>query len=121
MCFWIFKRDAFKKDAKKYVQEKFNFLIEKGYEYSYFFCNCETSFGFLKNNININVYYDVYPTEEVVDLVIYKGKDYNNGKNIREIISFDENYFKNLSSKQKIDFFAELLEVNIEKIENTFS
>ena len=72
MCFGLFrKRKDYIKNSKKYIEKKFNFLSENGYEYDYFFCNGEETFSFCNNVVAFEIYHDIYPF--AFDIVLRDG------------------------------------------------
>ncbi len=127
MCFWIFKKkNEYEKNSKKYIENKFRFLLDKGYRYKYFFKNGEESFCFEKDNHLIDIEHIGYPFG--LNIVVYSrafsvgkiscDKNVLEWKNINEVLDIDKEKFKNLSPIQVIDDYAEIIENHFDEIEN---
>ena len=55
MCLFR-KRNPFEKNSKKYIEDRFAFLIDRGYECEYFNRGGEEEFVFAKGTAQIEVY-----------------------------------------------------------------
>ena len=131
MCFGIFrKRKDYIKNSKKYIDKKFNFVSENGYEYDYFFCNGEETFSFCNNVVAFEIYHDIYPF--AFDIVLrdgavsfeetFDGWDKVKRKNVNEILSINwEDIKSTLSPIEIVDYYAELVANNINILEKAFN
>ena len=121
MCLHLFKkRNAFEKNAKKYVKDKFEFLTSAGYKYKYYFLNGEEEHTFCNDKISIQIYY--VTSTFAFDISVYDSKfPYSKGKNIKEIIQVSEEKLKLFSPIETIDYYSELLKQNLDKIEKSMN
>ncbi len=130
MCFSLFKkRNEYVKNSKKYIEKKFDFLLNNGYKYHYFFCNGEETFSFRKGGLLLEIYHDIYPFS--FDVVIYdgtvsldavfKGKAKIEPKNINEFAGVNWSYIKSvLSPIEIVDYYADLVNNNLENLEKVY-
>ena len=131
MCFGLFrKRKDYIKDSKKYIEKKFDFLLERGYKYHYFFCNGEETFSFRNDNILFEIYHDIYPFAFDIVLLdgaasfdeILDGRAKVKRKNVNEILSINwEDSKSTLSPIETVDYYAELTANNINILEKAFN
>lgn len=108
------KKNSFEENPQKYIKEKFNFLIEEGYKYSYYTTNGNESFCFEKDNTIIDISKNFYPCE--INIFIYKDSLCSHGKSIIEFFKLDQNYIKSLSPIDSIDFLSKIIQENLNKI-----
>ena len=118
MCLFK-KRNTFKKNLKKYVEEKFAFLIERGYEYNYYNRGGEEEFIFNKNAAQIEVYAFNTPFAPFAFEVVISDNGFksDNRKNINAFLEINVEDIKQLLPMQTVDYYVEIVKSNIEKIE----
>ena len=117
MCLFR-KRNLFEKDSKKYIEDKFSFLIERGYKCEYFRRGGEEEFIFVKGTAQIEVYNDsiIFAFDIVISDDGYRS---DKRKNIIDFLSLDTKQIKSLSPIETVDFYAETVKNNIDKIEES--
>jgi hypothetical protein len=113
--------DEFNRNHKRYVLNKCNFLIQRGYKFKYSQISWEEAFIFTKKDISIIFYYECGDNIDAGYEVQYAGQDYIYEDKQRFSVSslvndFNPN-FNNLLSKNKIDYLISIVNDNLEKIE----
>lgn len=110
MCYFLFHRKsmtALEKDPKKYIEERFRWLQERGYHLRYSFRNGEHDFWYDKSLTEIYLYYDDLDT---VACRIGSGSP----RHDRSIFAFLDDAardrYDHLPPEGKIDFLSEKLE-----------
>lgn len=113
----MFKRqNEYDKNSKKYIEQKFYYLIERGYTLKYFFRNGEELFSYSTDKCTI----DIFNEPDYIDVCVRYGDPfpYEYEHNIREILSPEiDNDIKLLAPIQVIDYFSMVILQNIDKIE----
>ena len=110
------KQTPFEKDSKKYIENKFSFLIERGYRCKYFRRGGEEEFIFVKGTAQIEVYNDsiIFSFDIVISDDGYRS---DKRKNIIDFLSLDAKQIKSLSPIETVNLYAEAVKKNIDKIE----
>ncbi len=110
------KQNLFEKNARKYIDDKFTFLIERGYRCDYLSRNGEEEFVFIRRTVHIELYKVNWPFG--FDVVISDGNYWGEKrKNIIEILNINIDDVKLLSPIETVDYYAEIVKSNIERIE----
>ena len=118
MCLFR-KRNSFEKNSKKYIEHRFAFLLDRGYECEYFNRGGEEEFVFVKGTAQIEVYSFNTPFSPFAFEVVISdnGFESNKRKNINAFLGVNVEDVKSLSSMETVDYYAEIVKINIEKIE----
>ena len=118
MCLFR-KRNPFEKNSKKYIEEKFKFLIEREYECKYLNRGGEEEFIFVKGTGQIEVYSFNTPFSPFAFEVVISdnGFESDKRKNINAFLVVNVEDVKSLSPMETVDYYAEIVKSNIEKIE----
>ena len=118
MCLFR-KRNPFEKNSKKYIEDKFSFLRNRGYECKYDHRGGEEEFIFLKGIAQIEVYSFNTPFSPFGFEVIIsdKGFDSDQRKNINAFLGISVEDIQSLSPMETVDFYAETVRNNIDQIE----
>ena len=113
------KRNLFEKNSKKYIEDKFAFLIERGYECKYHNRGGEEEFVFSKGTAQIEVYSFNTPFSPFAFEVVISdnGFESDKRKNINAFLGVNVEDVKLLSPIETVDYYAEIVKSNIEKIE----
>lgn len=114
------QKNEYEKNSKTYIQNKFRFLIDRGYKMQYYFRNGEEEFCYSDDNLIVTVFNE----PGYIDVATYEKASFPFGRsaNIRKILpdEIDED-IKTLSPMQKIDYFADLVFKNIETLEKYYN
>ena len=115
------KRTLFEKDSKKYIEDKFSFLIERGYECKYYNRGGEQEFIFVKGTAQIEVYSNNFPFARFGFDVVISDNGYRSEKRKNVIVFFgiDAKQIKTLSPIETVNFYAKMVKKNIDKIEES--
>ena len=118
MCLFR-KRNPFEKNSKKYIEDKFAFLIERGYDCKYHNRGGEEEFVFVKGTAQIQVYSFNTPFSPFAFEVVISdnGFESDKRKNINALLVVNVEDVKSLSPIETVDYYAEFIKSNIEKIE----
>ena len=118
MCLFR-KRNPFEKNSKKYIEDRFAFLIDRGYECEYFNRGGEEEFVFAKGTAQIEVYSFNTPFSPFAFEVVISenGFESDKRKNINAFLEVNVDDVKSLSPMEAVDYYAEIVKSNIEKIE----
>ena len=118
MCLFR-KRNPFEKNSKKYIEDRFTFLIDRGYECEYFNRGGEEEFVFAKGMAQIEVYSFNTPFSPFAFEVVISdnGFESDKRKNINAFLVVNVEDVKSLSPMETVDYYAEIVKSNIEKIE----
>ena len=118
MCLFR-KRNPFEKNSKKYIEDKFSFLRNRGYECKYDHRGGEEEFIFLKGTAQIEVYSFNTPFSPFAFEVVISdnGFDSDQRKNINAFLGISVEDIQSLSPMETVDFYAETVRNNIDKIE----
>lgn len=113
------KQTPFEKDSKKYIEDKFSFLIERGYDCKYCNRGGEEEFIFVRGTAHIEVYSNNYPFARFGFDVVISDDGYRSDKrkNIIDFLSLDAKQIKSLSPIETVNLYAEAVKKNIDKIE----
>lgn len=113
------KRNPFEKNSKKYIEDKFAFLIERGYECKYHNRGGEEEFVFANGTAQIEVYSFNTPFSPFAFEVVISDNGFESDKrtNINAFLGVNVEDVKSLSPMETVDFYAEIVKSNIEKIE----
>lgn len=113
------KRNPFQKDSKKYVEDKFPFLIERGYVCKYYNRGGEEEFIFIKGTAQIEVYSFNTPFSPFAFEIVIANDSFesNNRKNINDFLAIAIEDMKTLSPIETVDYYAETVMNNMDKIE----
>ena len=113
------KRNPFEKNSKKYIEDRFAFLIDRGYECEYFNRGGEEEFVFAKGTAQIEVYSFNTPFSPFAFEVVISdnGFESDKRKNINAFLVVNVEDVKSLSPMETVDYYAEIVKSNIEKIE----
>ncbi len=119
MCLFR-RRNPFEKNSKKYIEDRFTFLIERGFACKYFNRGGEEEFIFVKGTAQIEVYsfktsFSTFAFEIVIS---DNGFESDKRKNINAFLGVNVEDVKSLSPIETVDYYAEIIKSNIEKIEN---
>lgn len=118
MCLFR-RRNPFEKDSKKYIENNFFFLIEQGYECKYYNRGGEEEFIFVKGTAQIEVYsFNTSFSPFAFEVVISdNGFESDKRKNINAFLGIGVEDIKSLSPIETVDYYAEMVKNNIDKIE----
>lgn len=118
MCLFR-KRNHFEKDSKKYIEDRFTFLIERGYACKYHNRGGEEEFIFVKGTAQIEVYSFNTPFSPFAFEVVISdnGFESDKRKNINAFLGVNVEDVKSLSPMETVDYYAEMVKNNIDKIE----
>ena len=118
MCLFK-KRNSFEKNSKKYIEDRFAFLLDRGYECEYFNRGGEEEFIFVKGTAHIEVYsFNTSFSPFAFEVVISdNGFESDKRKNINAFIVVNVEDVKSLSPMETVDYYAEMVKNNIDKIE----
>ena len=118
MCLFR-KRNPFEKNSKKYIEDRFAFLINRGYECEYFNRGGEEEFIFVKGTAQIEVYNFNTPFSPFAFEVVISdnGFESDKRKNINAFLGVNVEDVKSLSPTEIVNYYAEIIKNNIEKIE----
>ena len=118
MCLFK-KRNSFEKNSKKYIENRFAFLIERGYECKYLNRGGEEEFIFVKGTAHIEVYSFNTPFSPFAFEIVISdnGFESDKRKNINAFIGVNVEDVKSFSPMETVDYYAEIVKSNIEKIE----
>lgn len=118
MCLFR-KRNPFEKNSKKYIEEKFKFLIERKYECKYLNRGGEEEFIFVKGTGQIEVYNFNTPFSPFAFEVVISdnGFESDTRKNINAFLGVNVEDIKTFSPIETVDYYAEIVKSNIVKIE----
>ena len=118
MCLFR-KRNPFEKNLKKYIEDRFAFLIDRGYECEYFNRGGEEEFIFIKGTAQIEVYSFNTPFSPFAFEVVISdnGFESDKRKNINAFLGVNVEDVKSLSPIETVDYYAEMVKNNIDKIE----
>ena len=118
MCLFR-KRNSFEKNSKKYIEDRFAFLIDRGYECEYFNRGGEEEFVFAKGTAQIEVYNFNTPFSPFAFEVVISdnGFESDKRKNINAFLVVNVEDVKSLSPMETVDYYAEIVKSNIVKIE----
>ena len=118
MCLFR-KRNPFEKDSKKYIEDKFAFLIGREYECKYYNRSGEEEFIFVKGTAQIEVYsFNTSFSPFAFEVVISdNGFESDKRKNINAFLGIGVEDIKSLSPIETVDYYAEMVKNNIDKIE----
>ena len=118
MCLFR-KQNPFEKNSKKYIEEKFKFLIEREYECKYLNRGGEEEFIFVKGTGQIEVYSFNTPFSPFAFEVVISdnGFESDKRKNINAFLGVNVEDVKSLSPMETVNYYAEIIKNNIEKIE----
>ena len=118
MCLFR-KRNPFEKNSKKYIEDRFAFLIDRGYECEYFNRGGEEEFIFVKGAAQIEVYSFNTPFSPFAFEVVISdnGFESEKRKNINAFLGVNVEDVKSLSPIETVDYYAEIVKSNIVKIE----
>lgn len=118
MCLFR-KQNPFEKNSKKYIEEKFKFLIEREYECKYLNRGGEEEFIFVKGTAQIEVYSFNTPFSPFAFEVVISdnGFESDKRKNINAFLGVNVEDVKSLSPMETVNYYAEIIKNNIEKIE----
>ena len=121
MCLFR-KRNPFEKNSKKHIEDRFTFLIERGYVCKYYNRGGEEEFVFAKGTAQIEVYSFNTPFSPFAFEVVISdnGFESNNRKNINAFLGINVQNTKSLSPIEIVDFYAKVIKNNIDKIEKTY-
>ena len=119
MCLFR-KQNPFEKNSKKYIEDRFTFLIERGYACKYHNRGGEEEFVFVKGTAQIEVYSFNTPFSPFSFEVVISdnGFESDKRKNINAFLGINVEDVKSLSPMETVDYFAEIVKSNIERIEN---
>lgn len=102
--------DEFERNNKKYVKKNFQFLLDKGYKFSYFSRNGESYYTFEKEEIEMNIFIEF-------TMISFEIKIDN-----QNVPIFNESQIQFLKSSfptmNKIRWLSLIVEENLEEIEN---
>lgn len=125
MCLYYFfhrkKMNELEKNPKKYIDELFHFLEDKGFKKSHRQVNCESWFSYEKDDFHITINYDCYMKMRSVYFDIYY-KMWDNDGVVKHLYIKDEQYklrfqdYENLNCKEKLDLVAQYLSEYIEDV-----
>ena len=120
MCLFR-KRNSFEKNSKKYIEDRFAFLIDRGYECEYFNRGGEEEFIFVKETAQIEVYSFNTPFSPFAFEVVISdnGFESEKRKNINALLGINIEDVKTFSPMETVDYYAEMVKNNIDKIEKT--
>ncbi len=120
MCLFK-KRNSFEKNSKKYIEDRFAFLIDRGYECEYFNRGGEEEFIFVKGTAQIEVYsFNTSFSPFAFEIVISdNGFESDKRKNINALLGINIEDVKTFSPIETVDYYAEMVKNNIDKIEKT--
>ena len=112
-------RNPFEKNSKKHIEDKFAFLIERGYECKYYNRGGEEEFIFVKGTAQIEVYSFNTPFSPFAFEVVISdnGFESDKRKNINDFLGISIEDIKSLSPIEIADYYAEIIKNNIEMIE----
>ena len=118
MCLFR-KRNSFEKNSKKYIEDRFVFLIDRGYKCEYFNRGGEEEFIFVKGTAQIEVYSFNTPFSPFAFEVVISdnGFESDKRKNINAFLGVKVEDVKSLSPMEIVNYYAEIIKNNIEKIE----
>ena len=118
MCLFR-KRNPFEKNSKKYIEDRFAFLIDRGYVCNYYNRGGEEEFIFLMGTAQIEVYSFNTPFSPFAFEVVISdnGFESDKRKNINAFLVVNVEDVKSLSPMETVDYYAEIVKSNIEKIE----
>ena len=118
MCLFR-KRNPFEKNSKKYIEDRFAFLLDRGYECEYFNRGGEEEFVFAKGTAQIEVYSFNTPFSPFSFEVVISdnGFESDKRKNINAFLGVNVEDVKSLSPIETVDYYAEMVKNNIDKIE----
>ena len=118
MCLFR-KHNPFDKNSKKYIKEKFTFLIERGYKCEYYNRGGEEEFIFVKGTAQIEVYsFNTSFSPFTFEIVISdNGFESDKRKNINAFLGISVEDMKALSPIETVDYYAETVKNYIDKIE----
>ena len=118
MCLFR-KRNPFEKNSKKYIEDRFAFLIDRGYECEYFNRGGEEEFIFIKGTAQIEVYSFNTPFSPFAFEVVISdnGFESDKRKNINAFLGVNVEDVKSLFPMETVDYYAEMVKNNIDKIE----
>ena len=118
MCLFR-KRNSFEKNSKKYIEDRFAFLIDRGYECEYFNRGGEEEFIFVKGTAQIEVYSFNTPFSPFAFEVVISNNGFESDKrkNINAFLGVNVEDVKSLSPMEIVNYYAEIIKNNIEKIE----
>lgn len=120
MC--LFKKsNPFEKASKKYIEDKFAFLIGRGFTCKYYNRGGEEEFVFVKGTAQIEVYcFNTLFSPFAFEVVISdNGFASDNRKNINDFLAIHVEKIKTFSPIETVDYYAETIKNNIDKIEKT--
>lgn len=118
MCLFR-KRNLFEKNSKKYIKDKFAFLIERGYTCEYYNRGGEEEFIFVKGRAQIEIYSFNTPFSSFAFEIIISDNGFTSERreNINKVLGVNGTETKFLSPIETVAYYAEILESNIETIE----
>ncbi len=118
MCLFR-KRNPFEKDSKKYIEDKFGFLIDRGYKCKHYNRGGEEEFIFVKGTAQIEVYSFNTPISPFAFEVVISdnGFESDKRKNINAFLGVNVEDIKSLFPIETVDYYAEMVKNNIDKIE----
>ena len=112
MCLFR-KRNPFEKNSKKYIDDRFIFLIERGYVSKYYNRGGEEEFIFVKGTAQIEVYsFNTHFSPFAFEVVISdNGFESDKRKNINAFLGVNVEYVKSLSPIETVDYYAEFIRI----------
>ena len=118
MCLFK-KRNSFEKNSKKYVKNKFTFLLERGYKCEYYNRGGEEEFIFVKGRAQIEVYNFNTPFAPFSFEIVVSDNGFKSDKriNINAFLAINVEDLKSLSPIEIVDYYAEIVKSNVERIE----
>ena len=118
MCLFR-KRNPFEKNSKKYIEDRFTFLLERGYVSKYYNRGGEEEFIFVKGTAQIEVYSFNTPFSPFAFEVVISdnGFESDKRKNINAFLGISVEDMKALSPIETVDYYAETVKNYIDKIE----
>ena len=118
MCLFR-KRNPFDKNSKKYIKEKFAFLIERDYKCEYYNRGGEEEFIFVKGTAQIEVYSFNTPFSPFAFEIVISDNGFESDKrtNINALLEVNVEDIKSLSPIETVDYYTETVKNNINKIE----
>ena len=110
------------KNEKRYIKQKFHFLIDRGYKLKYYYRNGEELFSYSSKACNI----EIINEPECFDVIINYGHGfpYDYSHNIRKVLpskintEIADKKIKLFAPVSTIDYFATIVSQNIEEIEH---
>ena len=126
MCFYYLfrykKMNELERNSRKYIENLFRFLDEKGFQKTHYQVNGEEALIYKKGEFHIAINYDCFMKMKYVTFDIYY-KLWNNSDIIKHLQIKDEQYklrfqnYDNMNCKEKLDLVAEYLSEHVDEVE----